>query len=46
MVDYLPIRVRVLSLYAKVEVVLYDIMPSTTQSWILLDYILRDGGIY
>lgn len=44
--DFLPIRVEGLSLYSKVEVVLYIFVVSKIQTWVLQDHILKDSDIY
>ncbi|PNY14294.1 auxilin-like protein, partial [Trifolium pratense] len=42
----LHIRVGGLGLYSTVEVALYAFVASRALTWVLQDYILRDGGIY
>lgn len=45
-VTSLSIRVWGLSLYSILEVLSYDFVASMTQSWEVLDHILRDNEIY
>jgi hypothetical protein len=41
----LPIKVGGLGLYSAVKATSYAFVASRVQSWVLLDYILRDNGV-